>query len=113
MSTCKIEILEHHTGELGEAIQHEDHLVESECYHYDSGSVLEVAVHDDFHERMAYLYRSGFRSSLQDRAGEIPSPGLNSTLSRGAGPCGQGADAKTRLQDPVRASVRWLAVTPA
>lgn len=50
MITCKIEILENHTGELGEAIQHEDHLVESECYHYDSGSVLEVAVHDNEHE---------------------------------------------------------------
>ena len=49
MSTCKIELLEHHNGELGEAIQHEDHIVESECYHYDSGSVLEVAVHDDYH----------------------------------------------------------------
>lgn len=50
MSTFKIEILEHHTGELGEAIQHEDHLAESEYYHYDSGSVLEVAVHDDYHD---------------------------------------------------------------
>jgi hypothetical protein len=42
----KIEILEHHTGELGEAIQHEDHLFESEEYHYEQGQVLEVAVHD-------------------------------------------------------------------
>jgi len=50
MSTFKIEILENHTGELGEAIQHEDHLVESEEYHYDSGAILEVAVHDDWHE---------------------------------------------------------------
>ena len=45
---CKIEILEHHTGEIGEAIQREDHLFESEEYHYDKGQVLEVAVHDDF-----------------------------------------------------------------
>jgi hypothetical protein len=42
----KIEVLEHHTGELGEAIQHEDHLFEAEEYHYDKGQVLEVAVHD-------------------------------------------------------------------
>ena len=46
----KIEILEHHTGEIGEAIQHEDHLFESEEYHYDAGQVLEVAVHDDSNE---------------------------------------------------------------
>jgi hypothetical protein len=45
----KIEILEHHTGELGEAIHHEDHLFESEEYHYDKGQVLEVAVHDNNH----------------------------------------------------------------
>jgi len=42
----RIEILEHHTGELGEAIHHADHLFESEEYHYDKGQVLEVAVHD-------------------------------------------------------------------
>ena len=44
--TSKIEILEDVTGELGEAIQHEDHLVESECYHYNRGAVLNVAIHD-------------------------------------------------------------------
>lgn len=43
----KIEILDHHTGELGEAIQHQDHLFEAEEYHYDKGQVLEVAVHDN------------------------------------------------------------------
>jgi len=42
----KIEILENHSGELGEAIQHADHLFESEEYHYDQGQVLEVAVHE-------------------------------------------------------------------
>ena len=42
----KIELLENHSGELGEAIQHEDHVFESEEYHYDQGKVLEVAVHD-------------------------------------------------------------------
>jgi len=41
----KIEILEDHSGELGEAIQHEDHLFESDEYHYNQGQVLEVAVH--------------------------------------------------------------------
>ena len=43
----KIRILENHSGEIGEAIQHEDHLFEAEEYHYDKGQVLEVAVHDD------------------------------------------------------------------
>lgn len=42
----KIQILESHSGELGEAIPHEDHLFESEEYHYDQGQVLEVAVHE-------------------------------------------------------------------
>jgi hypothetical protein len=42
----KIKILENHSGEIGEAIQHEDHLFEAEEYHYDAGQVLEVAVHD-------------------------------------------------------------------
>jgi len=41
----KIEILENHSGEIGEAITHADHLFESEEYHYDQGKVLEVAVH--------------------------------------------------------------------
>ena len=43
----KIEILDYHSGELGEAIQHEDHLFEAEEYHYDKGQVLDVAVHDN------------------------------------------------------------------
>jgi hypothetical protein len=42
----KIELLENHTGEIGEAIQHADHLFEAEEYHYDKGQVLEVAVHE-------------------------------------------------------------------
>lgn len=42
----KIELLENHTGELGEAVQHEDHSFGAEEYHYDQGKVLEVAVHD-------------------------------------------------------------------
>ena len=42
----KIEILEHHSGELGEAIRRADHFFEAEEYHYDKGQVLEVAVHD-------------------------------------------------------------------
>ena len=41
----KIEILENHSGEIGEAVAHADHLFESEEYHYDQGQVLEVAVH--------------------------------------------------------------------
>ena len=41
----KIEILECHNGELGEAITHDDHLIETEEYHYNQGQVLEVFVH--------------------------------------------------------------------
>ncbi|MFA5057994.1 MAG: hypothetical protein WC485_07765 [Opitutaceae bacterium] len=41
----KIKILENHSGEIGEAVEHEDHLIEAEEYHYDQGQVLEVAVH--------------------------------------------------------------------
>lgn len=43
--TQKIEILEPHSGEIGEAIQHADHVIESEEYHYEIGQKLEVAVH--------------------------------------------------------------------
>lgn len=43
---CKIEILEPHSGEIGEAITHADHLFEAEEYHYESGQMLEVAVHN-------------------------------------------------------------------
>lgn len=44
--TRKIEILEPHSGEIGEAIQHEDHLFEAEEYHYETGQLIEVAVHN-------------------------------------------------------------------
>lgn len=51
--TTKIEILEPHSGEIGEAIKHADHLFEAEEYHYESGQKLEVAVHnmsdDEYH----------------------------------------------------------------
>lgn len=43
--TRQIEILEPHSGEIGEAIRHADHLFEAEEYHYESGQKLEVAVH--------------------------------------------------------------------
>lgn len=41
----KIEIKEPHSGELGEAVEHDDHTFESEEYHYDTGQKLNVAVH--------------------------------------------------------------------
>ncbi len=51
--TTKIEILEPHSGEIGEAIRHEDHVFEAEEYHYECGQRLEVAIHDtaavDYH----------------------------------------------------------------
>ncbi len=40
-----IEILEPHSGELGEAIEHEDHVLVAAEYHYEPGQKLEVAVH--------------------------------------------------------------------
>lgn len=42
----KIEITEPHSGELGEAIRHEDHLMAMEEYSYAKGQQLEVFVHD-------------------------------------------------------------------
>ena len=41
----KIEIIEPHSGELGEAIDYEDHLLVAEEYHYEAGQTLGVAVH--------------------------------------------------------------------
>ena len=40
-----IRIKEPHSGELGEAIEHEDHLIVAEEYHYEADAVLEVVVH--------------------------------------------------------------------
>ena len=45
-TTWKIEITEPHSGELGEAILHEDHALAMEGYSYEPGHKLEVAVHD-------------------------------------------------------------------
>ncbi len=38
--TWRIEILEPHSGELGEAIEHADHAVTAEEYHYEQGQKL-------------------------------------------------------------------------
>ncbi|MDI1336726.1 MAG: hypothetical protein PSU94_11155 [Lacunisphaera sp.] len=42
----KIEITEPHSGELGEAVKHEDHALAMEEYSYESGHQLDVFVHD-------------------------------------------------------------------
>ena len=42
----KIEITEPHSGELGEAIKHEDHGFAMEEYSYEPGHKMEVYVHD-------------------------------------------------------------------
>ena len=63
----KIEILEDHSGELGEAIGHEDHLFESEEYHYNQGQVLDVFVHrsDDIQWHIFTDLESGHRFKIQ------------------------------------------------
>lgn len=42
----KIRISLPHSGELGEAIEHEDHNLIAEEYHYEAGQELEVVVHN-------------------------------------------------------------------
>lgn len=44
--TYKIELKDDVAGEIGEAIHHEDHSLSSESYHYEHGTVLEVAPYD-------------------------------------------------------------------
>lgn len=51
MDTWKIKITEPHSGELGEAILHEDHGYVFEEYTYEAGHQLEVAVHDTQHKQ--------------------------------------------------------------
>jgi hypothetical protein len=49
MTTWKIEIIEPHSGELGEAVIHEDHVFAMEEYSYPAGQKLEVGVHATDH----------------------------------------------------------------
>ena len=44
--TYKIEIKDDVVGEIGEAIQHEDHSLSAESYHFNVGEVLTVASYD-------------------------------------------------------------------
>lgn len=44
--TYKIEIKDDVVGEIGEAIQHEDHFFSAESYHFNVGEVLTVASYD-------------------------------------------------------------------
>lgn len=63
METWKIEITQPHSGELGEAILHEDHGFAMEEYTYEAGHRLEVAVHDthDHHWHIFTDLDSGHR----------------------------------------------------
>jgi len=71
-TTWKIEITEPHSGELGEAILHEDHGFAMEEYTYEAGHRIEVAVHENARSALAHLHRPRLRPSLQDSAGKIP-----------------------------------------
>jgi len=55
-----------HSGELGEAIEHEDHLLVASEYHYEAGTRLEVAVHktDDPHWHIFTDLDSGHRFKI-------------------------------------------------
>ena len=66
MTTWKIEITEPHSGELGEAVLHEDHGFIFEEYTYEAGRCLEVAVHDthDNHWHIFTDLDSGHRIQL-------------------------------------------------
>jgi hypothetical protein len=61
-----IEITEPHSGEIGEAIEHEDHLVVAAEYHYEAGAKLAVAVHkvDDPHWHIFTDLDSGHRIKI-------------------------------------------------
>ncbi len=61
-----IEIKEPHSGELGEAIEHEDHVLVASEYHYEPGQKLEVAVHktDDPHWHIFTDLDSGHRFKI-------------------------------------------------
>ena len=48
--TYKIKIEDDVVGEIGEAIQHENHTLSSESYHYNRGTILEVAEFDTHNE---------------------------------------------------------------
>ena len=55
MDTWKIEITEPHSGELGEAILHEDHGFAFEEYTYEAGHRMDVAVHD-IHDAQWHIF---------------------------------------------------------
>lgn len=66
MKTWTIEITEPHSGELGEAILHEDHGLIMEEYTYEAGHRLQVAVHDvhDDHWHIFTDFDSGHRFKI-------------------------------------------------
>ena len=66
MMTWKIEITEPHSGELGEAVLHEDHDFAMEEYSYNQGQRLDVAVHDvhDEHWHIFTDFDSGHRFKI-------------------------------------------------
>jgi hypothetical protein len=66
MDIWKIEITEPHSGELGEAILHEDHGYAFEEYTYAAGQRIDVAVHDthDSHWHIFTDLDSGHRVKI-------------------------------------------------
>ncbi len=66
MTIWKIEITEPHSGELGEAVIHDDHGFAMEEYTYPAGSQLEVGVHttDDEHWHIFTDFDSGHRFKI-------------------------------------------------
>ena len=66
MKTWTIEIIEPHSGELGEAILHEDHGLVMEEYSYEAGHKIEVAVHDTNNDHWHILtdFDSGHRFKI-------------------------------------------------
>lgn len=66
MNNWKIEITEPHSGELGEAILHEDHSLAMEEYTFEAGRQLDVAVHDtqDTHWHIFTDMDSGHRFKI-------------------------------------------------
>ena len=69
MDTWKIEITEPHSGEIGEAILHDDHGFAMEEHTFDPGHKMEVAGHDvhDPHWHIFTDLDSGHRIKIPPR----------------------------------------------
>lgn len=90
MTTWMIEITQPHSGELGEAVLHEDHGFAFEEYTYAAGHRMEVAVHDthDPHWHIFTDLESGHRIKIPPEKyrvlGVLTPPVLATTLAEAA-----------------------------